>query len=515
MRLILILALSLVTQLCLAQDWTFTQSPVNEHFNGIDSSPDGRLRIAVGNAGKIVHFNRASPSGTVMASGTTKDLFDVYVGGAGFAVASGRDNVLLWNGTNWSPIITDDGLYLPVWATPDQSTIMYNIVDESGSSFPFHIRCSYDIAAGERSPFCQAGSLDINFCADGGDITVVQASGDIEAIQKDLSPTTGSVGMVFDQVNTLSLTSVFIPPTACNGGGLPPQEITAINNFKDVYHFGPDINGVSEWTRVHTGTNDKTIVWVDGTGINDWVAGGYQPSADVNDPTNDSYALSYDGNAFTELTGFADGMRGITDLSYHFNYTDRIFADGGEDEPGYCTDAANPACTPAPAECVGSEPGDCFMLSASLELGGLAIYKPPVPPPVADVYILGSSAGWVLPNPDGVDTVNYLFLIGNNGPETATKVSVSVAQTFGETVTVTNCADFIDITLTYGTVFHLKGDLPKGDLHTCEFSITSRPVPGKNERTGVKSMNTFNHKPDRNPANNKTVCSMQTGICNP
>lgn len=394
----------------MAPDWTLIQSPVSDNFNGISSSPRGQLRVAVGNGGKIVHFNQASPSGVVMSSGTTNDLFDVYVLSPDFAVAGGRDIILLWNGSVWSPIITNSGLYLPVWATPDRSTIIYN-------------------------------------------------------------------------------------------------------SFKDVYQYQPENYQVTGgWNKVHSGQAEKQLFGLDGVAL-DWVAVGAQPSADINDPNNDPYSLIFDGNSITENTSFAPEIRGMTDIAANFHFENRIFADGAEDAPGFCTDQNDPQCTPEPTGCSGSSPGECFAVTASLEAGGAAEFNLPSPP-IVDVYLGTSILNWEILDPEIVDLVGYSVVVGNFGPDVATGVALTIVADGRETVKNIACPDFTHNSTDVVHKFDLNTSLAPGETKTCEFALTTQRVNSDlPDRTGGIYTHVYANEADLNFKNQAVSCEITTGTC--
>jgi len=515
-RFTLLFILSLASSISLAAepDWTLIQSPVSDDFNGISSSPQGKLRVAVGKGGKIVHFHQASPSGVVMPSGTTNDLFDVYVLSVDFAVASGRDIILLWDGSVWSPIITDSGLYLPVWATPDQSTIIYNIVDESGGFTPFHLRCAWDVAKAERSPFCQAGALDIGFCGSSDDIKIVKQSGDIDAIKNDLSPLNGQAGTIFEQPIDRNLTAVYIPSAGCLPGPYPPWDIFAVDSFKDIYNYQPENFQVTGgWNKTHSGQAEKQLLWIDGVAL-DWVAVGAQPSADINDPNNAPYSLVFDGNSITENTSFAPEVRGMTDVTTDFHFEHRIFSDSAEDEPGFCTDQSNPLCTPEPTGCSESSPGECFSASASTEAGGVAEFNLKSPP-VVDVYLGTSIINWDILDPTIVDLVGYSIVVGNFGPDIATGVTLTMVADGNETVKNIACPDFTHTSADVVHKFSLNTPLAPGETKTCEFAQTTETVVDHvgTRRSGGIYTHVFSNEADRDFRNQSTACDITTGTC--
>lgn len=84
--------------------WTLRSSPTSEVFNGI-SAPNPDFAIGVGKNGTIVHFS-GDDNGTLVPSGTSNELFDVFASSATLAVATGAEIVLLWDGTAWAPIRT-------------------------------------------------------------------------------------------------------------------------------------------------------------------------------------------------------------------------------------------------------------------------------------------------------------------------------------------------------------------------------------------------------------------------
>ncbi|MCB1560733.1 MAG: hypothetical protein KDI75_06525 [Xanthomonadales bacterium] len=167
------------------------QTPTSEHFNGIAYSPDGQFGVAVGNAGAIIHFDAAHPTGVAVASGTSADLFDVHVLDRNSAVASGFDAtgnqamLLTWDGSSWSahPNSNWSIPILPVWQAPEKDIVMF---DFAGGAAPFDFRGGFDLATNDFFPSSYAGDLDLNFCGHSNDIKVVNEDGDIGVVSNDL-----------------------------------------------------------------------------------------------------------------------------------------------------------------------------------------------------------------------------------------------------------------------------------------------------------------------------------------
>ena len=150
-------------------------SPTSENFNGISATADGSFVVAVGNNGAIVHFVDGD-AGALMPSGTTRDLFDVFVRADDFAVVTGEEIVLLWDGSSWEAVQSSPGtqVYTGTWISPEQDIVLYGTL---GSQFSFV--CPYDPNATQQG-FCRTfGRPMLTACGVSGDIKLVNADGDI------------------------------------------------------------------------------------------------------------------------------------------------------------------------------------------------------------------------------------------------------------------------------------------------------------------------------------------------
>jgi hypothetical protein len=489
-------------------DWDLVQSPSNETFNGISSSPDGRFRVAVGNSGTIVHFTEDSPNGAVVASGTSNDLFDVHVVSEDFAAASGRDVVLKWDGAEWTTIVANPGLYLPVWATPEKDYIIYNLVSEGG---PFNYRLSWDVKANQAVPGAYAGPLDLTYCGNSSSVLALNENGDFRVMQGNLG-SVNELGLIHDENTPLSLTAAFIPPNACLSGGFLPPSAFAINFFKQIWQWDG-----STWS--DTGVSipaNQTLSWISGSGPGHVLVAGYEPSADINNPGNKAVIWQKDGLVWGPVvTSATPELPGLTDVVVISFQDTRIFANSLEQSPSVCTDISDSNCTPPekPSICVPSGSGNCDAMISSAEEGDLVISDSIVPAKDADLFVQGK----VLNIGDLSETqntaINYGLIVGNNGPDTAEGVNLKFID-FTQSLTVLDCPDFTRTVSGEFSTFVLNGNLPAGETRTCEVTVIAEPsytepVTWK----GRLFAQGYLEETDRNLRNQAISCLLPQGRC--
>ena len=211
-----------------------TTTPTSETLTGISYSPDGQFGVAVGNAGVIVHFDSAHPAGMLVPSGTTENLYDVHVVSADFAVASGQDRILVWDGVSWTEY-SRAGRQLPIWATPEQDRVFFDTWDPGGF-FTGYLN-GFDPQAGTFLPGSYAGPLDLVFCGHSGNISLLNENGDLEVMDNDRGTVfVDAAPLSFDQPTPLGLTAGWIPPSACNDPALPDVAY-GVSNFNDIWAF--------------------------------------------------------------------------------------------------------------------------------------------------------------------------------------------------------------------------------------------------------------------------------------
>lgn len=293
-------------------NWTLRSTPSSDVFNGI-SSRDGNFAIAVGENGTIVHFNNGD-DGTVVPSGTTQELYDVYVSSPNFAVAAGEDVVLLWDGVQWDPLFTGDTgtAYTGTWISPEQDVVLFESLGQ------FNVICPH-LPNEPNQPFCRAYSQPmLTACGNSNDIKMMMASGDIEHVNNFLSEQTNGAPLHEEPV-PLFLTAVWVPPMACAPGSIEPLELFAIRGGDEFWYFDG-----SDWSNMNvTVPGDQTLTWLSGTGANNIVATGFKPDGQGG---NDGVIWHYDGSNWTEDTNLPASTPGLTDITAHINLPDLIFA---------------------------------------------------------------------------------------------------------------------------------------------------------------------------------------------
>jgi len=297
--------------------WDLDQTPTSEVLNGI-SAPNNYFAIAVGENGAIVHFKNGD-NGTLIPSGTTNELYDVYAASDQLAVAAGVEIVLLWNGTDWQQIASNmNSNYTGLWITPEKDFLFYQ---DFGS--PFSFICPYEIGAVQQG-FC-LGQFEamLTMCGQSDDIKMVMDNGDIRHYKNSLAPFNGIDELLHDESKFLNLTGVFIPESACLPGPFKPLDIYAINNTKEFYHFDGN-----QWNNMGVIIpNDQTLTWLNGSRSNNIVATGFKPNGMLG---NDGVIWTFDGSIWTEETNLPIGTPGLTDVAVNIGLIDEIFIDGFE-----------------------------------------------------------------------------------------------------------------------------------------------------------------------------------------
>ncbi|MFC3192862.1 DUF11 domain-containing protein [Marinicella sediminis] len=294
--------------------WTLGSTPTSELFNGI-SSADGDFIVAVGENGTIVHFQN-NDSGTVIPSGTTEELYDVYVSSNDFAVAAGEDVVLLWDGNQWSDLFTSNTntVYTGTWISPQEDVVLYESLGQ------FNIICPYHPGAQDQ-PFCRAYQQPmITACGESNDIKLLMGSGNIEHVNNFLNDLSNN-GPIHIEPVPLSLTAIWSPPQTCLPGSVEPLELFAIRNGNDFWYFDG-----AEWSDMNISIpGDQTLTWLSGTSRNNIIATGFKPDGMGG---NTGVIWLYDGQNWTEDTNLPNGTPGLSDLLAIINPPDLIFAEG-------------------------------------------------------------------------------------------------------------------------------------------------------------------------------------------
>lgn len=298
--------------------WQLGQTPANEVLNGI-SYPNESYAFAVGNNGTIVKF-QSGDNGSLMTSGTTKDLYDIYATDGNTAIAAGEDTVLIWDGISWTSLFeSDTGTpYTANWITPEKDVYFYESVGQ-----PLSVVCSYFPGAAQQ-PLCRALQDPVmTYCGNSGDIKVFTRNGDIRWVDNNMGDLTDDSMPIHDDPGFLFLTAIWAAPWNCLPGSIEPLEAFAINNTNDFYRFDG-----SDWVNMNVNVpNDQVLTWIGGAPTTNVIAVGYKPDGNGG---NQGVVWEYDGQNWTENTNLPLGTTGLTDIAFNTGLPDLIFADGFE-----------------------------------------------------------------------------------------------------------------------------------------------------------------------------------------
>ncbi|MDJ0653103.1 MAG: hypothetical protein QNJ40_03040 [Xanthomonadales bacterium] len=316
----------------LAQPWSTEPVNATETLVGF-SAPSEDFAIGVGNAGQIVHFNQGD-AGTIVPSGTSKDLLDVLAVDETFAVASGQDLVLIWNNGSWSPLFPentgDPRFFTPVWAPPEKDLVIYQEL-ASGGGFGFNTVCPYVIADPDASAFCRLSSRPVlTLCGSSNDVKALYTDGTIRRF------TDGALSNADDPMDLalyeqpggspLNLIAAYIPEDSCVPGDFAPSEIFAVNQAFNNEFWKFDGQG---WTKqADAGPND-TLTGMAGYGPNLVFAVGRRPGAMKGPSPNEGVAWGFDGTTWIE-EALPPGAPGMADVAAGGEAELEIFTDGFE-----------------------------------------------------------------------------------------------------------------------------------------------------------------------------------------
>jgi uncharacterized repeat protein (TIGR01451 family) len=301
--------------------WVLNQTPVSDTLNGI-SAPNSNFAIAVGENGAIVHFIDGD-SGTVMPSGTTEELFDVYASSPNLAVATGEDVVLLWDGVSWTTLRaeSDGTIFTGTWISPEEDIILYGFIASGFGGFV----CP-KIPNDETPLFCRGflNELMLTACGNSDDIKLFTTSGDIYNVNNLMGDVNG-FDPIHDEPGSLSLGGVWIPEGYCVPGPKAPLEAFAIKNFPaaELWHFDG-----SSWAEMNvTVPVNHTFTWIGGIDSNNVTAVGFKPD---NMGGNSGVVWHFDGSTWTEDMTLPVDTPGLTDIAVNISVPDFIFMDGFE-----------------------------------------------------------------------------------------------------------------------------------------------------------------------------------------
>ncbi|MCB1584033.1 MAG: hypothetical protein R3E90_04415 [Marinicella sp.] len=298
--------------------WQLGQTPSNEVFNGI-TYPNESYAFAVGNNGTIVQFT-SGDNGSIMTSGTTKHLYDIYATDGNTAIATGEDTVLLWDGSSWTSLFENsDGInYTGTWITPEEDAFYY---ESLGAQFSFV--CPY-IPSDPVQPFCRGFQNPVmTYCGSSGDIKIFTRNGDIHWVDNYMGDLTDDFMPIHDDPGFLFLTATWAAPWQCQPGPIEPFEAFAINNTNEFYRFDG-----ADWVNMNVNVpNDQVLTWIGGAPTTDVIAVGYEPDGMGG---NQAVVWRYDGQSWIEDTNLPVGTPGLTDIAFNTGLPNLIFANGFE-----------------------------------------------------------------------------------------------------------------------------------------------------------------------------------------
>jgi hypothetical protein len=297
--------------------WQLGQSPTSEVLNGI-TYPNESYAFAVGINGSIVQF-QAGDNGSLMTSGTSNDLYDVFANSGNAAIAAGEDVVLVWDGSSWTPIVeNDDGtIYTGVWMTPENDAMFYE------SLGVFNFVCPYHPGA-DPQPWCRGYQNPVmTYCGQSGDIKMFTSDGDIHWVDNFLTDLTDDFMPIHEEPVPLNLTAIWAPEWVCLPGSIEPIDVFAIQNNNNFFRFYG-----SEWVNMNVNVpNDHVLTWIGGANPNEVTAVGYKPDGQGG---NAGVVWHFDGSSWTEDQSLPNGTVGLTDIAYNTGLPNLIFTDGFE-----------------------------------------------------------------------------------------------------------------------------------------------------------------------------------------
>ena len=300
--------------------WTINQTPSSETFNGI-SAANNNFAIGVGKNGTIVHFNNRD-TGTLVPSGTTNELFDVYAVSENLAVASGIDVVLLWDGNTWTKIIDSDfnDFYTGAWITPERDVVFFQSLGFFNFIFP-HLPG----VPQNQQPFGRAFSYPmLTACGNNNDNKFFTSDGDIHHLNNFLGEISGTADEpLHDEAVPLNFTAIYVPETSCLPLGIAPINVYAIRNTNEFWKFDGD-----SWSNMNVIVPaGQTLSWLSGASASQIFAVGFKSDGNGG---NTGVIWKYDGITWVEETNLPPGLLGLTDITASLGRVDAIFSSGFE-----------------------------------------------------------------------------------------------------------------------------------------------------------------------------------------
>lgn len=467
--------------------WTLNQSATSEVFNGI-AAPNGNFAIGVGEGGAIVHFVN-NDNGTVIESGTTNELFDVYASSEILALAVGEEIALMWDGNTWETIETGfaGSIYTGTWISPQEDVFWYGIL---GS--PFSTVCPFIPGSTEPQPFCRAFmSPMITACGESGDGKLLLASGDIINFNNLLGEANGTVEPIHDEIGSLSLTGIFVPEDSCLPGPIEPLELFAIRNGNQFWRFDG-----SDWANMNVAVpGGQTLTWLDGTSSNRIVAVGFESNGMGG---NQGVVWIYDNETWTQDTDLPAGTPGLTDIVAKVEFANEIFSSGFEDSSNQPLGRANKGSLVAIDAGIGTD------ILAAAEQGN-TLYTPDLfTSMLADVTVEKTrlTTG---PFRNG-DTITYQIVVQNLGPNTATDFRFLDGFNFSMDYVSDTCG-FSQFNQQAGWGYYdtRVAELKVNEVLVCTITLTINGMVGDEIRNYAAVAETNEHNWDNNRSDSRGV----------
>lgn len=457
-----------------------------DDLNGISLSPDGLSGVAVGNNGAIIQFDGQNVRGGVVASGTTKDLYDVDVVSKNLAFISGRDIVMHWNAINWNKI-DSFGALLPAWGTPEGDLMLFNYWNEGGVGSSF--RNAYDPVAGSMIAGSYAGPLDLYFCGHSDDIKLMREDGGFEVIGNDRqvkefnsSPLEYSI----DPPLAFTFTAAWIPESEClEGPFLPKVAYGVAHGSSDIYKFDG-----ANWQLDYDVPAGIQVTSLAGLATDHVLAVGYKGSVD-NPGQNQGVILKENGSGWQDITASlfpGTEIPGLGDMAVAYSHQSCIHDGGFEDGD---TAEAND-CVQPPSWCaIDGSPGDCSTARIAGEEGNLVVLdKELVPDRRVDVAVTIQSNG---------DPTDMFVRVTNDGPDQAEDVVITV----GSLLTPDAGCGLISSGKSHkGSIAVLN----VGDVFSCHFSGAQADQFPRASALAVKGS-------ERYYTDNSVACAISLGSC--
>lgn len=300
------------------------QTPTTQTLNGLAAVP-GRT-FAVGNGGTIVHIDTTHPSGVLVPSGTSENLFDVFARSQNLAIVSGNNRLLLWDGDEYATLVqlndNPPSALLPVWISPDRAAAQYAIAGTGGAP---SILCTQSLDGDPSPAFCRAGALPIAFCGDSENFMFVDQRGDIINLQRNLDAAIGAPGdgtLFSAPVGQHMFSAAWLMPGSCS----PIQDLSIVQAFAVDHGQSLVRFDGTQWQTLGSVQPGQNLTWLGGTSPTNVVAVGFEPDA-ANPGQNIGVTYTWDGNSWAEY-GLPMDVPGLADVFLVDEFGDLLFGNG-------------------------------------------------------------------------------------------------------------------------------------------------------------------------------------------